>query len=284
MKKLDSDREEYFLRLPSVGCYLRDESKIEQRPSEITGRSNFSRIKSLRSIRRVSIAESRRGSTASRADGDSQECFIPEHHCLEADFNLEMSMLDGTWQTRRVVWTKQKIAFARVNDNVMIDVIPLCEVECVQSLQHEIDPHSKSTFDKETTSTPVGGDHLLHGETNVPAISLASFNSRVSKFPLDSHSKSGRLSHLNLENLMDNSRMGASVSKKNTVSTTPSLGLRIRTVPNGFNSGRVYVLRACTEQQRAEIIADLTRLADEERKRAEARSRFKMNQASRFLL
>jgi sulfate adenylyltransferase subunit 1 (EFTu-like GTPase family) len=78
---------------------------------------------------------------------------------------------------------------------------------------------------------------------------------------------------------MDTMRMGASGSKK-AVSTSTSLGLRIKTVPNGFNSGRVYVLRACTEQQRADIIADLTRRADEERKRAEARSRFKMNQVN----
>ena len=42
------------------------------------------------------------------------------------------------WQTRRVVVTKEMIGFARVGENILIDTIPLAEVEFIRDM-HSID-------------------------------------------------------------------------------------------------------------------------------------------------
>ncbi len=49
--------------------------------------------------------------------------------------NLTLSR-NRSWQDRRVVYTDEVIAFARVNDNILLDAIPLAEVESIDSMQN----------------------------------------------------------------------------------------------------------------------------------------------------
>ena len=51
--------------------------------------------------------------------------------------------------------------------------------------------------------------------------------------------------------------------------------LQIDTLPNGYNSGRVYKILLTSKKFARTIIADLKRLSDRERERSEAKSRFK---------
>jgi hypothetical protein len=41
-----------------------------------------------------------------------------------------------SWQDRRVVYTEEVIAFARVDENILLDAIPLAEVESIDSMQN----------------------------------------------------------------------------------------------------------------------------------------------------
>jgi hypothetical protein len=54
--------------------------------------------------------------------------------------------------------------------------------------------------------------------------------------------------------------------------------LQIRTIPDGYNSGRVYYLRANTTACCRKIMTDLTKAVNVARKRAEVKTRFEKAQ------
>ena len=53
---------------------------------------------------------------------------------------------------------------------------------------------------------------------------------------------------------------------------------QIKTIPNGFTSGRTYALKAYTSSQFGAIVSDLERLSAEARAEAEAKSNFRRSQ------
>ena len=56
--------------------------------------------------------------------------------------------------------------------------------------------------------------------------------------------------------------------------------LQIKTIPEGFNSGRTYALKTCSEEQLLEITVQLEKIAVAARNRAEAKSRLRKSQDS----
>jgi hypothetical protein len=54
--------------------------------------------------------------------------------------------------------------------------------------------------------------------------------------------------------------------------------LEIRTLPDGYNSGRVFKIRVLSEKKKRTVIEDLTRLSTIEREKFEAKSKYKKSQ------
>ncbi len=95
------------------------------------------------------------------------------------------------WQPRRVVVTKEVVAFAYTGDSNMLDYIPLSEIIGIENFQQDIQKSSSALFEK--------------------AVSV------------------------------DNA-------------------LQIQTTPEGYNSGRKYLLQTETEAERDRYVHDLKRL------------------------
>jgi hypothetical protein len=125
---LRRDVEHVMLRVPSMSYPLINSESSSQSAERQSGNPVSPRksLKLLSDIGETDITVSR----------------LPEEHERISDKNIEMSMVDGTWNMRRVVWTKSKIAFARVGEDRMIDAIPLDQVDSVQAMVHEFDSSS----------------------------------------------------------------------------------------------------------------------------------------------
>ncbi len=111
------------------------------------------------------------------------------------------------WQSRRVVITKEVIAFAYENDSTMLDYIPLSEIIGIENLQQGNQKSSSVLFEK--------------------AVSVVN-------------------------------------------------ALQIQTMPEGYNSGRKYLLQTETENDRDQLVQNLKRLV--KRASKEVISSFKRRQ------
>jgi hypothetical protein len=123
-----------------------------------------------------------------------------------------------SWDKRRIVFTKKIIVFANVNDDGVLDIVPLHEVKNIRdtTLQDEIitdnDSELKGSIDSD--------DHVT--------------------------------------------------GKKYT--------FEIETIPEGYNSGRVYRIQAESARDFRTILDNLPKLANVAREEAEAKSRFNKSQ------
>eukprot|EP00291_Cryptomonas_curvata_P006914 CAMPEP_0172179492 /NCGR_PEP_ID=MMETSP1050-20130122/16652_1 /TAXON_ID=233186 /ORGANISM="Cryptomonas curvata, Strain CCAP979/52" /LENGTH=136 /DNA_ID=CAMNT_0012852389 /DNA_START=145 /DNA_END=551 /DNA_ORIENTATION=+ len=59
---------------------------------------------------------------------------LPDEQDREFDVVLGMLMLNGLWQTRRVVWSKELISFTKVGEDTVFDAIPLVDVVSIQHI------------------------------------------------------------------------------------------------------------------------------------------------------
>jgi hypothetical protein len=181
---------------------------------------------------------------------ETQISRLPDPQDREGDCNLEMGMLDGSWQMRRIVWTKQTISIARVDEEILVDVIPFSEVDGVEiipsQLRGETAREHRRSFEQAQAR-----DGLQPAAPSAHSHSLADL--------LKKHSTSGVL-HTHI----DGGRQSC---------------LKIRTTPSGFNSGRTYILRSASEEQCTAIIADFAALALAERQLAQAQTKFRQHQA-----
>ena len=217
------DAKNMMIRVPSVSFPLTNSEPGSQMVDGVQGGRSVSSI-TINKSTKISLDPGETDSTVSR---------LPEEQDRISDNDLEMSMLDGTWNMRRVVWTKSKIAFARVGEEMMIDAIPLDQVDTVQVMAHEFD-----------SSSAVVGVHSDAKRSENTGNTIAAC-----------------------------SRLNASLNG------APKF-LKIHTVPDGFNSGRPYFLRSPDEERCHEVASELKQLAEAERRRVEAKSRFERHQAS----
>ena len=121
------------------------------------------------------------------------------------------------WNPRRIVFTKKIIAFSNLNDDAVIDVIPLHEVVMIRDL---------SLF-------------------NEIADDGSEFNGTAT-----------------------------SDEEKSTAESNKNQ-FQIETSPQGYNSGRAYLVEANSAQNFRILVEDLTKLSTVAREEAEAKSRFK---------
>jgi hypothetical protein len=65
------------------------------------------------------------------------------------------------------------------------------------------------------------------------------------------------------------------IEEKVDNSDDPDCPIEIKTIPDGYNSGRVYRIRVISEKDRRAIIEDLTRFSAREQEKAISKSKFK---------
>ena len=180
----------------------------------------------------------------------------------EANFSLAMLMLDryiifhhfkssnslifcrsSSWQRRKMVWTKEFVYFAREGQNISVDTIPLQEIVSVTAMK-------KKTQRRKTMSFIT-----LNGPTS-SATDL-----------MKDYSKSQR-------------ELDASTVRKIENDSSGSLDrlVQIKTVPEGFNSGRTYFLQANSEEQSHKLVERLQKNVNDAMQRAAVKSRFQTSQ------
>eukprot|EP00291_Cryptomonas_curvata_P012215 CAMPEP_0172202658 /NCGR_PEP_ID=MMETSP1050-20130122/30796_1 /TAXON_ID=233186 /ORGANISM="Cryptomonas curvata, Strain CCAP979/52" /LENGTH=244 /DNA_ID=CAMNT_0012880677 /DNA_START=80 /DNA_END=810 /DNA_ORIENTATION=- len=168
---------------------------------------------------------------------------LPPEKDWEADHSLSMLMLDGTWQSRQMVWTKALIYFIRTADKAVVDTIPLNEIVSVASI-------NKNLKRKRTLSMISISSSIENTSVQEPG-----------KIQKDSESSSilGKL--------------------QRAPSSDPSDAIiQIKTIPEGFNSGRTYHLQADSEEQGSAIASQLEKISKDVKHHAEAKSRFQKSQ------
>ena len=142
----------------------------------------------------------------------------------------EYILIFRSWQSRRFIYTKEAVYFSAIDEEVVIDVIPIVEI---------VEVNKVSDGEENTNSS----------------------------------------SELQIEKKTMSKPQMANV-------TVNQYRLQIVTDPDGYNSGRKYVLRASSDEACEQLIKDLTALSKIEKKKAERRSKFQRTQAKtkRFFL
>jgi hypothetical protein len=132
-----------------------------------------------------------------------------------------------TWQSRRVIYSKETLFFSPIGDDVVVDVVPIVEiVEINKVIENE--------------------NRNLNGGSQTDLI----VEKKIHKD-----------------------------SQNSKVATLSQCRFQIITDPDGYNSGRKYVLQASSDEVCTATIKELTTLAKIEKKKAERRSKFQRTQA-----
>jgi hypothetical protein len=129
-------------------------------------------------------------------------------------------LLGRSWDRRRIVYTKKIIAFSNVNNDAVIDVIPLHEVAGIRD------------------------------------------TSRINAILADDTSEVN----------------GSAGSNDDSTANSSKNVVEIETSPAGYNSGRMYQIKAKSAQHFRNIFDDLTKLSTKAREEAEAKTKFKKTQ------
>ncbi len=159
-----------------------------------------------------------------------------------------------SWQPRRVVVTKQIIAFSQKEKQVLVDAIPLAEVTAVRDLsglqqRSEIWGSKRQSEPSFSGDTPSRTAKRLHADSDTPHSLFPAPNSAHT--PSESNGGTGM---------------------------SPQNALTIETVDGGHNSGRTYTLRAPSHERCRELVASIAARAATARAAAYARTRFRRSQ------
>ena len=132
---------------------------------------------------------------------------------------MTVGTVSRTWQIKRVIYSKDMIFFCAVDDEEVVDVIPIEEIVLVAKCEENV-------------------------ETSLQA------DLRIERKDLTTELNPKKLS-----------------------------ALKIITHPDGYNSGREYVLQASTAEDCLTIVKELNILSKNAKKRAERKSKFQKSQA-----
>jgi hypothetical protein len=151
------------------------------------------------------------------------------------------------WRPRKVVWTKDDLYISRPGTLVVVDCVPLREIEDVMEMSDD------------------------SVQTNKSSVSLVSVKSTVSKADFQEIPDT-------CTKVEDNSSGG----KRFLVQAQQCNILQIKTALDGYNSGKTYYLstrhNANPEQDRQIIVSQLSARVKISRRKAEAKSRFQKSQ------
>jgi hypothetical protein len=225
----------------------------------------------------ASVAALRNSAKSFRLQGGSSRLSLQKRseRKVEGEHDLEMLMLDGygnyvllspfsfqgdkdcfnrTWQIRRVKWTVDMLLFSRVKETDVVDCIPMHEVLCVSEM-HDSAHGSPSTslYDASYDTSGLMSDHERDLEENnvetSVTVAVSSFSDRIQ------------------------STAAQKFLQRKTVQGQVNT-LQIKTIPDGYNSGRTYYLRAQSESTCRKITSALNKLCTAARERASVKSRF----------
>jgi hypothetical protein len=159
------------------------------------------------------------------------------------------------------------MAFARPDQTILIDKIPFPEITSIQDMSSEINRSQSSrraSFIQ--TSSAIFGVSMRKSSTASRESNEGKCvdNVECTNF-LGSRSSLGR----QVSQYQSADVISAALEGRGNLNT-----LMIETIPNGFNSGRTYYLRAPTESRCRQIVEDLSQLSSKAKKKAEVRSRW----------
>jgi hypothetical protein len=157
-------------------------------------------------------------------------------------FKLITKSMYQEWQKRRMVYTKEKLFFALVDDDLIRDQIPLHEISKIEVMREHQDLEILlSRFGKGQ-----GGRQGLH-ESRRPSTA-------------STHKKSDH--------------------EDDSCTLTGLRVLQIGTIEKGYNSGRTYYLQTDPPEASAELEMHLSHYVEAARKRVHGNSRFKEMQSA----
>ena len=157
-----------------------------------------------------------------------------------------------TWQIRRLKWTADMLQFSRVKETDIVDCIPMHEVLCVAEMHGSAHGSPSTSFYDASRDTPglaSDAERDLEEYSVEPAVTVSSFTDRLQS----------SAAHKFLQQK----------TVKGQVNT-----FQIKTIPDGYNSGRTYYLRAQSESTCRKITAALNKLCTAARERANVKSQF----------
>jgi hypothetical protein len=177
-----------------------------------------------------------------------------------------------TWSQRRVIITKKVIIFAKADDaaedaeEVPLDAIPLFQIEGIHLHDKsgaKLDQGHRRRSDIQADTDP---DAIREMEAKPVAFEAKENSERSGSFK-DRNRFSFRISNTNdsKKSLVDQEQPLLKDSQyRNTI--------EIRTDIDGYNSGRVYLLRASSEEVSAQIVGLLLDFAARSRRQHETRT------------
>jgi hypothetical protein len=182
---------------------------------------------------------------------------------------------------KRVSWTKQAIYFTQTEETIETDFIPLEEIGQISC---SFDLFSKSKLDQLCLNSK------MNSLSSAPSLSNGRKQPSTAK-TTNTASNNEPSIQKKLSNLTSDCATVDSTKSRATAEVDVNHGskpkadqvgrfqdecrmFQIRTINEGFNSGRTYCLRAPTEKICGLIVADLTVRSKAAKKSAEAKSRF----------
>jgi hypothetical protein len=149
-----------------------------------------------------------------------------------------------TWQSRKILWTKEILYFFRARENIPIDLIPLHEILSVSAM--------RDAAHKEH-------DHNSQEHEHTPPDEIWTWRKMV--IEKSNESDAGELA-----------------DDMNPVLSQYEALLQVKTVQQGFNSGRTYYIHADSEHHREQVVQELTKASAKSLARKLAASRFRSSQ------
>mmetsp|Transcript_42423 Transcript_42423/g.86731 ORF Transcript_42423/g.86731 Transcript_42423/m.86731 type:complete len:381 (+) Transcript_42423:198-1340(+) len=150
----------------------------------------------------------------------------------------------GEWQPRRVVYSQTEFFFLRVGTDRVIDAIPLHEIRKVEPILGGSAKIRRSSVAGAQTTLGTGDAHLFSKEP---------VHRRKSSAP-------GRPASLPTEH------------------SACETAFEIQTIPEGYNSGRVYRLKAESKQEQERFVDELNRIIKNAIQVAQSESDFERSQ------
>ena len=177
-----------------------------------------------------------------------------------------------TWSQRRVIITKKVIIFAKADDaaedaeEVPLDAIPLFQIEGIHLHDKSGAKLDKGHRRRSDIHADMDPDAIREMEANPIAFETKENSERSGSFKDRYHFTFRRTSFDSKKSVVDQEQPHLKASQyRNTI--------EIRTDIDGYNSGRVYLLRASTEEVSAQISGLLLDFAARSRRQHETRTR-----------
>jgi hypothetical protein len=167
-----------------------------------------------------------------------------------------------SWQSRRIIWTDSYIVFSRVDREMLIDSIPLCEIKSVEQWKENVRDSNGQTVKDDSPQT--------HFQNSLQK-KLSFINRPVG---VGSFGQKNNSAAIDLDLQPTETVIGTEVPSR----TLHCNVIQMKTVPEGHNSGRTYYLRTKDAEDSVKLMTALPSLVKSAKNLADKKSRFEKNQ------